>query len=95
MTRFSEAEMKKHNVEIIDKRKVRLKCLSCGMVWSPMVGSEGRLPRNYWQCPKGCNIVVPSINICKRCSHSWASNQEEPSRCPHCNSPYWNKERTR
>ena len=30
---------------------------------------------------------------CKRCGHEWASKQKDPTICPKCKSPYWNKER--
>ena len=31
---------------------------------------------------------------CERCSHEWIPNSErEPSVCPKCKSPYWNRPR--
>ncbi len=31
---------------------------------------------------------------CERCSHQWIPNSErEPSVCPKCKSPYWNRPR--
>lgn len=33
-------------------------------------------------------------NICKRCSHTWLSKVKVPKQCPHCKSPYWQKERS-
>lgn len=33
---------------------------------------------------------------CNRCGHVWIPRKEnEPERCPKCNSPYWNKKRKR
>lgn len=33
---------------------------------------------------------------CQRCGHAWhPRSHEAPERCPGCNSPYWNKPRTR
>ncbi len=33
---------------------------------------------------------------CNRCGHEWYPRSEkEPKNCPHCKSPYWNKERVR
>ena len=33
---------------------------------------------------------------CTRCGYEWIQRQATaPKSCPHCNSPYWNKERTR
>ena len=33
---------------------------------------------------------------CERCDHEWIPRgKEEPSVCPGCKSPYWNKPRKR
>jgi hypothetical protein len=32
-----------------------LQCNECDAVWSPKIQKGGRLPRNYWHCPNGCN----------------------------------------
>jgi len=33
---------------------------------------------------------------CKRCEHRWMPKKaSKPTVCPKCNSPYWDKERTR
>lgn len=32
---------------------------------------------------------------CKRCGYEWLGKLENPKTCPKCNSPYWNKERTK
>lgn len=33
---------------------------------------------------------------CDRCSHEWIPrNDEKPTICPKCKSPYWNKPRKR
>ncbi|MFA5048892.1 MAG: hypothetical protein WC516_07765 [Patescibacteria group bacterium] len=29
-------------------------------------------------------------HICKQCDHMWFSALEEPSRCPRCETRYWN-----
>ncbi|MFH1282343.1 MAG: hypothetical protein ABII27_01610 [bacterium] len=93
MARFSIREMEKRGVAIL-QRAGWLECMSCGQEWSPMLRPGGRLPRNYWQCPRGCNVVTPTVHICKRCSHSWASKMaEKPRWCPNCKSPYWDKDR--
>lgn len=31
--------------------------------------------------------------VCKRCGHNWISRVAMPRQCPHCKSPYWDKER--
>lgn len=53
--RFSEPELKRFQVQIIDPYGVVLRCTGCGQVWSPMLRSAGRLPKGYWKCPDGCN----------------------------------------
>lgn len=36
-------------------------------------------------------ITVPEY-ICERCGHKWISRRvEEPTVCPKCKSPYWNR----
>ena len=32
---------------------------------------------------------------CNRCGYVWIPRKEDVRNCPHCNSPYWNKQRTR
>lgn len=53
--RYSEKELKKVGVEIINKDSVRLKCTKCNATWSPNLQEGGRLPKGYWKCPNGCN----------------------------------------
>jgi hypothetical protein len=53
---LTERELHKFSVEIIDKHSMRLRCEKCGEVWSPNLGTLGRLPSGYWRCPNGCNI---------------------------------------
>jgi hypothetical protein len=53
--RFSESELKRVQVEIINPYRLVLRCAQCGWGWSPMICAGGRLPRNYWKCPGGCN----------------------------------------
>ena len=56
--RFSEPELKRVQVEIIDPYRTVLRCALCGWGWSPMLRSGGRLPKGYWKCPGGCNHDV-------------------------------------
>ena len=51
----SPSELKKVGVVLNDEKSVRLACEKCGVEWSPDVHRDGRLPRGYWMCPKGCN----------------------------------------
>ena len=39
-------------------------------------------------------ISLPTLT-CKRCRYSWTPRKTEVNICPHCKSPYWNKERTK
>ncbi len=39
-------------------------------------------------------ITVPGYK-CERCGHEWKPRRkEEPTVCPKCKSPYWNKPKT-
>lgn len=53
--RYSERELAKVGVQVVDFKHACLKCETCGQVWSPMIRRGGKLPRGYWQCPNGCN----------------------------------------
>lgn len=36
------------------------------------------------------------MHTCKRCKHQWRPRQDDaPVQCPHCRSPYWDRERIR
>jgi len=38
-------------------------------------------------------ITIPRYR-CERCGHRWIPRgNETPLKCPHCNSPYWNRPR--
>jgi len=52
---FTEKELDKVSVEIMDHNSLRLRCEQCEQVWSPNLGTGGRLPNGYWRCPNGCN----------------------------------------
>ena len=42
--------------------------------------------------------IIMSIKIvkCNRCGHEWATRKKkDPTWCPKCKSPYWNKKRIR
>lgn len=34
---------------------------------------------------------------CERCNHAWVprNSEEQPTVCPKCKSPYWNKPKTK
>jgi len=49
---------KKHNVYIyFFAGSLNVRCLTCSQVWSPMLQAGGKLPRQWWKCPRGweCN----------------------------------------
>lgn len=52
---MTESELAKVGVVVVDLSAARLKCKKCGQVWSPMIQTGGRMPKNYWRCPNGCN----------------------------------------
>ncbi|MBA7514248.1 hypothetical protein ES705_06273 [subsurface metagenome] len=43
-------------VEILDERNLKFRCKKCKEIWYPSIkpGSDGRLYRRSWQCPRGC-----------------------------------------
>ncbi len=36
--------------------KIWLQCEKCGVMWSFGAQSGEKLPQDYWQCPKKCNV---------------------------------------
>jgi len=38
-------------------------------------------------------IELRKQHNCNRCGYRWFSRLRTPKNCPHCKSPYWNKER--
>ena len=52
---FTEIELDKVDVNLLDKSNVKLECQNCGQVWSPCCEDGGSFSRGYWKCPKGCN----------------------------------------
>jgi len=55
INRFTQHEMDKVNVVILDKNRAHLLCRACGQAWSPDLRAGGHLPRGYWKCPNNCN----------------------------------------
>jgi hypothetical protein len=55
---FTDSELKKVGVEIVEARGVWLRCMECDNVWSPNIQTGGKLPRGYWKCPHyECNVL--------------------------------------
>ena len=47
---LTETELKKVGL------KIWLECERCGITWTPGTLPNGKLPEDYWHCPKKCNI---------------------------------------
>lgn len=53
---FSDSELRKVDVEIVDLSSGMLGCLECGRRWIVNQPPRGkRHYRGYWKCPDGCN----------------------------------------
>ncbi|HEY7911885.1 MAG TPA: hypothetical protein VIG62_08235 [Blastocatellia bacterium] len=51
---FTETQLNKVGVTIVDVKTMKLKCRRCKETWK--VNRKGlRLPIGYWKCPGGCN----------------------------------------
>lgn len=37
--------------------KIWLQCEKCGVMWSFSTQPGDKLPEDYWQCPKKCNVT--------------------------------------
>jgi len=49
---------KRHNVIIyMTAGSPQVRCHKCGQEWAPMLQAGGKLPRQWWKCPRGweCN----------------------------------------
>lgn len=53
--RLTVSSLDKVGVTLVNFSNVTLQCDNCGQIWSPILRSEGRLPRGYWKCIHGCN----------------------------------------
>jgi hypothetical protein len=45
-------------VERLSPYSTWLRCMICGMTWSPCILPGGKLPRGYWKCPD-CEAPIP------------------------------------
>lgn len=52
---FTDSQLAKVGVIIVNEYTRSLGCLDCQYIWSPMIQPGGKLPRGYWKCPQGCN----------------------------------------
>jgi len=53
--RFSERELSRVGIRIVDKNQVWLRCVHCGEMFLARRDADGHLPQGYWKCPNGCN----------------------------------------
>jgi len=53
--RMTTASLLTVSVDLVSIVTTTLRCRQCGSVWSPNLLPAGRLPRNWWHCPAGCN----------------------------------------
>lgn len=51
---FSDRELKKVGVKIMDMSAGILTCERCGYAWIVNAGGR-RAPNGYWKCPNECN----------------------------------------
>ena len=49
------AELASLGIAILDKRDLLLQCNCCGQTWLPELDANGKLPFDYWLCPRACN----------------------------------------
>lgn len=53
--RGTKKQLKESSVTLLVDTPLVLQCNECDAVWSPKIQKGGRLARNYWYCPNGCN----------------------------------------
>lgn len=73
-------------------------CNQCGAEWEPPIQYGGKYLNDWWRCPNGCNAEAGKLRVlnCTRCKYEWASRgMRLPKTCPNCNSPYWNRVKTK
>jgi hypothetical protein len=52
---MTAAELSGLGICLPDVVNLVLKCERCGETWVPQLGSDGKLPFDYWICPARCN----------------------------------------
>ena len=52
---MNAAELASLGIAILDKQDLILQCTRCGQTWSPQLDANGKLPFDYWLCPRTCN----------------------------------------
>jgi hypothetical protein len=59
--RFSDLEMERVGVVIINVNPVQLLCKKCGESWDAQLHMSGRFRPGYWICPNGCNFTSGTL----------------------------------
>jgi hypothetical protein len=52
---MTPTELDSLGIAIVDKRDLILRCKACGQTWVPALDANGKLPFDYWLCPRTCN----------------------------------------
>ncbi len=52
---MTRSELDSLGITIVDKQNLVLQCKICGQTWTPELDAFGKLPFDYWLCPRTCN----------------------------------------
>jgi hypothetical protein len=52
---YPASELKKVAIEIEQEAPLHLRCMNCGIGWSPRLNPNATVQLNYWVCPNSCN----------------------------------------
>ncbi|MEX1245044.1 MAG: hypothetical protein WEB59_06225 [Thermoanaerobaculia bacterium] len=52
---LSPLQLLRVGVTLADEDRSLLRCNACQLKWTPVPKPDGKLRRNYWQCPTLCN----------------------------------------
>ncbi len=52
---LTDLQLTRLGITVLDRKDVRLQCMTCGLTWTPEVDFSGHLPFGYWVCPSKCN----------------------------------------
>lgn len=50
-------------VELLDPGRPWFRCCACGRAWSLELGLLGRMPKDWFLCPAGCNVPRPDLKV--------------------------------
>jgi hypothetical protein len=49
---MTHAELDSLGITVVDRETLVLQCKACGQTWVPRLGANGKLPFDYWLCPR-------------------------------------------